>query len=122
MLSGQRTRDLTNSKVDYIFADVGVIMGVSTVLKCGKIRGQHIILVMSLQHLPIPAYIMVSQVKSLLIKLLVLSISVLTHISFKAVDCSWSHVWTLWLQKQSYILLLGFVLIQSLSKESYNRL
>ena len=110
MLSGQRTRDLTNSKVDYIFADVGVITRVSkvsTVLKCGKIRGQHIILVMSLQHLPIPAYIMVSQVKSLSIKLLVLSISVLTHISFKAVDCSWSHVWALWLQKQSYIRTLG---------------
>ena len=40
-------------------------------------------------------------------KYLALSISVLTHISFKAVDCSWSHVWTLWLQKQSYIRTLG---------------
>ena len=34
---------------------------------------------------------------------LALSMTVLTHISssmFKVVDCSWSHVWTLWLQKQ----------------------
>ena len=92
-----------NSKVDYICADVGVIVRASKVLKCGKITGQHILLVMFLRHLPIPAYIMVSEVKSLSIKFLALSISVLTHTSFKAVDCSWSHVWTLWLQKQSYL-------------------
>ena len=41
---------------------------VSKVFKCGKIRGHHTIVVLQLQHLPIPAYFMFGQVKSLSIK------------------------------------------------------
>ena len=40
----------------------------SEVFQCRKVRSQHILLVLWLQHLPIPAYIMASLVKSLLVK------------------------------------------------------
>ena len=40
----------------------------SVALTCIYIRGQHIILVLQLQHLPLPAYIKVRKEKSLSIK------------------------------------------------------